>query len=194
MLNSKTIFTPKKTTPLDGLISVPGAVKITEKNFVGKVNIRGNSDNATFANAAKEVLGTSLPVIPNTVLQSSKYTVFWLGPDEWLINSPEDTQAELVAELQDAFEGQHSAVTDVTDYYVVIEIRGKQSRDILARGCPLDLHDRTFKTGRCAQSFFANAPIMLHQVDDGAYDIQVRRTYAQYLWEYLNQSIRQLAS
>ena len=194
MVNSMVDFAPKKTSPLDGVASPSGVVTLAEKRFVGKVNIRGNADDAAFAGAAETVLGTVLPVTPNTVAQARGYTVFWLGPDEWLIHTPEDAQSSLILALQAAFAGQHSAVTDVSDYYVIIEMRGDHARDILARGCPLDLHERTFKPGHCAQSYFANAAILLHQVDGGAYDIQVRWTFAQYLWDYLSQCAEQMVA
>ena len=194
MVNSMVDFSPTKTSPLDGMTSPVGDVSLAEKRFMGKVNIRGDVVDATFATAAEQVLGTALPTKPNTVTQTDSFTVFWLGPDEWLIHCPVDTQMSLVVALQAAFAGHHAAITDVTDYFVMIEMRGEMARDVLARACPLDLHERNFKPGQCAQSYFANASILLHQVDEGAYDIQVRWTYAQYLWDYLSQSAEQMVA
>jgi sarcosine oxidase subunit gamma len=187
----------KKISPLDGLISPTGTITLAEKQFVGKINIRGNVNDQSFASTAEKVLGTALPTTPNTTSPTQEGTVFWLGPDEWLVHTPSGTEAGLIGDLRSAFSGLHAAVTDVSDYYVMIELRGQDTnnaRDVLARACPLDLHKRTFITGQCAQSYFANASILLHQVGEDAYDIQVRWTYADYLWRYLSQSINQMAA
>ena len=50
--------------------------------------------------------------------------------------------------------GADAAAVDVGSGYTVLEISGAQAREALARGCPLDLHPRVFKTGQCAQSHF----------------------------------------
>ncbi len=187
----------KTVSPLDGMVLPSGNVSLTEKRLSGKLNIRGNAHDTAFTSAAEKVLGTSLPLEANTVHTSEAYTVFWLGPDEWMVHGTkdgaQDCQAALTGELKAAFGDLHVAINDVSDYYVMIEMRGAAARDVLTRACPLDLHARVFKPGQCAQSYFANAAILLHQVDEDAYDLQVRWTYAQYLWTYLSQTIEQIA-
>ncbi len=188
--------TAQKHSPLAGVSAPERAITLSEKPFVGKLNIRGNADDAAFADAAKKVLGTALPTTPNTVVQAKGITVFWLGPDEWLVHTAEDAQSALHDKLRTAFAELHCAITDVSDYFVVIEMRATTpgaARDVLARGCSLDLHPRVFGPGQCAQSHFAHANILLHQVSDDAYDIQVRMTYAVYLWNYFADCAKQLA-
>ena len=58
-----------------------------------------------------------------------------------------DLLAKLTAELADI----HHAATDLTDYYTVIELTGDAAAEVLARGCPLDLHDDKFG-GRCMRA------------------------------------------
>jgi sarcosine oxidase subunit gamma len=56
----------------------------------------------------------------------------------------------------------------------------------MMKGCSLDLHPREFGPGRCAQSTLAKAQIILHQLDDGpTYDLYVARSFAEYLWAWL---------
>jgi sarcosine oxidase subunit gamma len=56
-------------------------------------------------------------------------------------------------------------------------------------GCPLDLHERVFRTGQCAQSHLARTSIIVHQVADGPdYDLYVERSQAEYLWSWLEQA------
>ena len=59
-------------------------------------------------------------------------------------------------------------------------------RDLLEKGCSLDLHSRAFQTGHCDQTRLARAAILLHQTDDTpAYDIHVAWSFAAYLWVWL---------
>jgi sarcosine oxidase subunit gamma len=46
---------------------------------------------------------------------------------------------------------------DVSASRAVIELAGAQARAVLAKGCGLDLHPRSFTAGRCAQTVLARA-------------------------------------
>ncbi|HWT34943.1 MAG TPA: sarcosine oxidase subunit gamma family protein, partial [Paraburkholderia sp.] len=64
--------------------------------------------------------------------------------------------------------------------WTVLEISGEKVRDVIARGCPLDLHPRLLAPGQCAQSHYFKASIVLVPVADDAYEIVVRRSFADY--------------
>ena len=146
-------------------------VTLCERPFRHQVNLRGG---AAVARAA----GIALPREPNTATENA----LWLGPDEWLICGDSDPAPA----LREAVKGLHGTVTDVGEGRAVIGLSGPHARDVLAKGCPLDLHPREFRPGRCAQSILAQAAIILHQRDaTPSYDIHVARSYAGYLWSWL---------
>ncbi|MEQ8666494.1 MAG: sarcosine oxidase subunit gamma family protein [Rhodospirillales bacterium] len=200
---------PKPVSPLSGLISPVGGISLTEVPLVGKINIRGDSDDPVFAKGVAEAVGVRLPTAPNTVserpgtgLPDAEATehragpghnvIYWLGPDEWLVHTPPNGEGALVGTLRDKLSGVHAAVTDVSDYYVVIDLAGRHARDVLMRGTPFDVHADVFKPGQCAQTVFVKASILLHCMTDApSYRLQVRWTYAQYLWNYLATVARQ---
>ncbi len=184
----------RKCSPLQGLEGPALAVSLVERAFIGKVNLRGDPDDDDFLDGAKTVLAAPLPLTPNTTARASGFTIFWMGPDEWLIHTPEDGQTVLTAELRQALANCHAAVTDVSDYYVVIRLAGPQARSVLAKGCPLDLHPRVFWPGQCTQSLYGKAPILMHQIDDvPTYDLQVRWSFTEYLWQYLTHAAGEFA-
>jgi sarcosine oxidase, subunit gamma len=112
--------------------------------------------------------------------------VCWLGPDEWLLVTPEGRCAAIEAALRTALVGVRSAVTDISGGQTVVALRGGAVRDLLAKGCPLDLHPRVFAAGQCAQSHLAKAPVLIRQLDgEPSFEIVVRRSYADYLWLWL---------
>ena len=170
--------------------SVPAgdaAVVISERLFLGHLNLRGNPDDARFTKAAADVLGLDLPTVPNTVAEEGEVLALWLGPDEWLVVTPADVQTSLSDTLEDALEGTHAAVTDVTGGQTVITLRGSSARDVLAKGCPLDLHRSVFGPGQCAQTIVGKANVTIRCVDESpSFELVVRRSFAEYmaLWLY----------
>jgi sarcosine oxidase subunit gamma len=180
-------------------------VLMGERPFRGLVNLRGPAGDQAFDKAVQEALGVALPSEPNTTAGQGDLRVFWLGPDEWWVVTPGDGPA-MADKLRAALAGQKAAVTDVSESRTCIHVRGARARDLLAKGCPLDLHPRVFSVGRCAQSLCAKAMITLHQVaDDGddsadandasgggpAYDVYVLNSFAEYLWLWLEDAARE---
>ena len=189
-----TTFDVSKISPLDGMVPPVGGVSLREKSYVGKINLRGNVESGDFGHIVESVLGGFVPTTPNAVFHYGDLTIFGLGPDEWLIHTPEGGQGDLIDRLRAALGDTHSAVTDVSDYFVVIEMRGTDCRDVLARGCSLDFHPRSFVADQCAQSHFSHANVLIHQINDTDFDVQVRWTYAQYLWGFLAEAVENMAA
>ena len=161
------------------------AVVISEWPFLGHLNLRGDSADTGFTDAAGAVLGLALPTEPNTVAAGGEIVALWLGPDEWLVVTPPGTQAWLSESLEAVLEGMHVAVTDVTGGQTVITLSGPRARDVLSKGCPLDLHPSVFKPGHCAQTLVAKANVTIRCVDDlPSFELIVRRSFAEYtaLW------------
>ena len=160
-------------------------VILCERRFRAKINLRGKPLKK-FLDATAKAIGLRLPKTPNQTATAEGLTALWLGPDEWLVTGPPDSEGGIAERLGNALKGQHAAVTDVTEGRTVIGLAGRHARDVLMKGCPLDLHASQFKPGDCAQSALAKTVIILHQTSSApAYDIYVERSMADYLWRWL---------
>lgn len=186
-----TRFSPIAASPLSSLPGPAGGIELEERAFLGKVNLRGDVDDEAFASAVRGVLGCPPPTEPNTTASSGAHTVFWLGPDEWLVHCADDARPALLDGLRTALAGVHNAVVDVSDYYVVMRLSGPKCLEVLSKGTPLDLHPRVFTTGHCAQSRFGHATVLLHKVSDDSVDLQVRWSFAEYVWSYIVDGARE---
>lgn len=166
-------------------------VVASERAFLGHLNLRGDARDARFGDAVEKVLGVAPPVAANTVNESAQGAVYWLGPDEWLAVVSGDRTEAVEAQLRAALAGVRSAVTDVSSGQTVVVLRGSAARDVLGKGCPLDLHPKVFAVGQCAQSHLAKAGILVRPIppagacEDGAYEIVFRRSFADYVWAWL---------
>ena len=171
-------FTPKA--------NAQSGVQISERPLLGHINLRGSAGDDAFLKAAEGPLGFSLPLISNTVSHGAGLAALWLGPDEWLIITPTDGESAIVASIAGALGDMHSSITDQTGGQTIIRISGPSARDLLAKGCTLDLHPTVFGPGRCAQTLVAKAMATIVYVDDTpTFDLVVRRSFADYLRSWL---------
>ena len=111
-------------------------------------------------------------------------TALWLGPDEWLVVGEPGTEAALELELREALGDGLGSAVDLSANRTAIELRGPAARDVLAKGCALDLHPRAFGPGRCAQTLLVRAQVILEHRHDG-YRLLVRPSFSGYLATWL---------
>ncbi len=164
-------------------------VRLCERPFRGQVAVRGESDDATFLAAFREGMGFDLPLTPNTTASHGEVTALWLGPSEWLIVTPGDGPG-MASALRQSLSNSHHAVTNVSESRAVIGLGGRHARDVLAKGCSLDLHPTVFAPPQCAQSNLARTHMLLHALADDpetgpTCDIYVHRSFAEYAWRWL---------
>ena len=166
--------------------SAPNArMAISVRPDRGFLNIRLNPRRGQALEAAGRVLGQPLPLAANT-FSPGEHSVYWLGPDEWLIAASAKRAAALGRELTEAFAGCHAAINDVSGGNVELLVSGADARTVLAKGCPLDLHPREFAPGQCAQTGLGRAAVLLAAADDRpTYAIVVRRSFSDYLCRWL---------
>ncbi|HKX43174.1 MAG TPA: sarcosine oxidase subunit gamma family protein [Burkholderiaceae bacterium] len=166
-----------------------GALVAGWREGLAIVNLRGSADDAAFCQAAASALGVPLPTKAGTTSESSVARVVWAGPDDWFIVGPKGHADALGARLREALRGLHHAVTDVSSGYTVLHLSGTPARDVLAQGCPLDLHPRAFVRGGCAGSHFFKASVWLWQTADAPeYELLVRRSFMGYVWLMLERA------
>ena len=140
--------------------------------------LRGSG--AAFHAAAAGVLGFDLPETPNTAAAGQG---LWLGLDEWLVVS----DADVTGVLEEALEGQHCAIVDVSDARAVLELSGAGVIDVLASGCRLDLE--SLRPGACAQTALARAHALLEPREDGVWRLFVSRSFAAYMQAWIEDAI-----
>ena len=162
------------------------------KEGMAIVNLRGSADDAAFCAAVSHALGLALPVQPCTNVSNAIHRVVWVGPDDWFVIGPKGQADAIVALLRTALAGLHHAVTDVSSGYTVLHLGGAPVRDVLAQGCPLDLHSRVFKPGASAGTHFFKASIWLWRADETpTCEVLVRRSFMGYFWLMLERSTQE---
>jgi sarcosine oxidase subunit gamma len=189
-------------SPLVGIAGLAGSVGSVQRELhvdgrscvLGEIalldmlTLRGNAADPAFVAGVLAATGLALPVVANTasVGTGSGAQLFWLGPDEWLLKVPAGAGDALEAALRSSLAGQHFSVVAVGSGNTTFSAQGAAAADLLSRGCPLDLHVRSFPAGSLAQSHIAKANVVLYCLQaETSYEITVRRSFAEYLFKWL---------
>lgn len=147
------------------------------------VNLRGNADDPAFQSAVRQVFNLALPVQPCTTEADTVHRLVWAGPDDWFVIGPKGQASVIESRLRAALAGIHHAVTDVSGGYTVLQMNGMPVREVLAQGCPLDLHPRVFRPGSSAGTLFFKTSVWLWQTDaTPTYEVLVRSSFMGYFW------------
>lgn len=160
----------------------PG-ITLAERRPLTLVHVAGKADKTSFADGVRQATGAALPTEPNTVAQAGEVSLVWLAPERWLVVAP-DQGAHVMEEKLRAACGDEAAIIDVSHGRTVIRIAGRKARTLLAKGAPLDFHDKVFTPGQCAQSAIAQCSVLLVCVGDDAFDLYVFRGFGQHMWEW----------
>ena len=168
----------------------PGGTRVSLTQTTGRcfITLRGDASDAGFDDATRRTLATPLPATANTVTVNAAddTRVLWLGPDEWLVDARSKRLDDILAGFRADLAGTHALVSDVTHAKTCLQLAGEGSRDVLAKGCSLDLHPRTFTLDNCAQSLLGRCHMLLHMCDtQPRYNIYVGRSFADYAWKWL---------
>lgn len=176
----------------DAELSGTGVV-MREIPYRGLINIRGDVKDKNFVDAVQKAVKLSPPVDPNTVSGKPATTrIMWLGPDEWLVvTKPEGAERTMSALWKNLkVDGLHASVTDSTQARTCIEISGPRAREVLQKGCALDLHPSKFGPGQCAQTIVSKVGVMLIHTatarnGDPTFELYALRSFSTYLWTWL---------
>ena len=162
---------------------LPDTVGIAVEPFVAMVDVR----LARVGAEASAALGVDLPAAPNTWVPAGSGRAVWLGPDEWLLTSTTETPEEFEARVRAAVLPLGGSATDVSAQRIGLRLTGARVRDVLAKGCSVDLHPRVFGLGSSAQTALGQAGIVLLALSDAADDVVVlvRSSFAGYLADWL---------
>jgi sarcosine oxidase, subunit gamma len=166
-------------------------VTLAETTFAAAWNVQGDADLFLFAETARQLFGVALPTVPNTTARTDALTAIWLGPTSWLLFATSASTLSDFGAKRATLNAARGALFDITASCVAWTIAGPRAATVLAKGCPLDFHPRTFAEGACAQSLFAHVNTLFYRRDASTFMLIVARSYARGIWRTLCESAAQ---
>ena len=113
-------------------------------------------DNLNFNNEALNVNGNI-----NT-------RILWNGPNNWLLVS---TKKELLKEINQKLEETDFAITNLSHSRAIIEIEGKNVKEILKKGCPFNFNE--LKKNNCLNSVYNGMSVTIDMLDDSPDKVRI---------------------
>ena len=161
-----------------------------------KINIRGKKRE--FFTSVGKTLNMILPTETNTSSANDKHTSIWLSPDEWMIHSNDPVENNNNSyELEKLLYSNISknnlgSVSDVTDQFVMINLKGKKIFELLSSGCPLNFNEFKEKKGSTAQTILNHMDVIIHHKNSNNVNLFVRRSFSEHLWFWINDAASRL--
>jgi len=171
-------------------------LQMKEVKPIMKLIVRGKKRE--FISAVGKSLNILLPTESNTSTQSDKLTAVWLSPDEWMLysNEPVDENTNKY-ETEELLNNNISklnlgAITDVTDQFVMINLKGNKIYELFQAGSPFNFNDFQNKKGAVTQTILNKIDIIVHNLDKNHVNLFVRRSFSQHLFSWMNDAASRL--
>ena len=108
-----------------------------------------------------QIEGLGFP-IENSKVESNKETrILWSAPRTWFVISKKEN---IINNIKEKCTDENFAITDISHSRAVIQIKGLEAREILKKGCPLNINE--FKTNNCAGTVFHGISIVVDLIDN----------------------------
>tara|TARA_B110000196_G_scaffold313216_1_gene319569 strand:- start:326 stop:889 length:564 start_codon:yes stop_codon:yes gene_type:complete len=187
MLNYNSLIKEEKTYT---------GLTVKEISPLMKLNLRGKSRD--FLTIIGKNINMILPVEANTSSTSDNYTSMWLSPDEWLVVSNKTVDKEsnnyeieklLFSKISKTNLG---AITDVSDQFVMINLKGEKIFDLLSAGCPFDFNEFKTKKGAVTQTLLLQIDVIIHLKEINTVNLLVRRSFSEHLMSWIDDAASRL--
>ena len=171
-------------------------LEMKEIKAIMKLIIRGKTKD--FITSIGKNLNMLLPTEANTSTSGETLTALWLSPDEWMLISnktiSEETNTYEVEDnlIKNISKTKLGAITDVSDQFVMINIKGSKVFHLLATGSPFNFNEFKNKKGSVAQTILSHIDVIIHHTEINDVNLFIRRSFSQHLYSWLNDSASRL--
>jgi sarcosine oxidase subunit gamma len=135
-------------------------LKISEKKNLLIVQIV-QFKNSQISIESIDIDGLKLKNEPLNVINNNETRILWNGPKNWLLVS---TKKDLLKNILQDFQEIDFAVTDLSHSRAIIELEGKEVKEVLKKGCPFNFN--TLKKNISINSIYNGVAFTIDMVDD----------------------------
>ena len=108
-----------------------------------------------------DIDGLKLQNDPLTVAFNDDTRILWNGPKNWLLVS---AKKDLKNKVFDQFKETDFAVTDLSYSKAIIEIEGRETMEVLKKGCPFNFN--TLEKNNSINSTYNGIALIVDKIDD----------------------------
>lgn len=164
-----------------------GLSHVCEIGLQGMITLRGDLSVKNIVSAATKATGVRLPAM-NRVETVGTNGLCWMSPDELLVMCTYDAVDATLAKMREKLGKAHAMAVNVSDARAVFRVSGPNSREVMAKLCPVDLSPAAFKPSMFRRTRMAQVPAALWMCDEQTFQIICYRSVAEYVFELLKRA------
>ena len=115
-----------------------------------------------------EIDGLKLKNEPLNVVSNNDTRILWNGPKNWLLVS---TKKDLLKNILQNFKETDFAITDLSNSRAIIEIEGKEVKEVLKKGCPFNFN--TLEKNNSINSIYNGIALTIDMTDESPYRARI---------------------
>jgi len=142
-------------------------IKVSERKNLLIVQIAQYKNSSSSINEIK-IDGLNFTNQELKVSSNHDTRILWSGPRNWLLTS---TKKNLLKNILETFKDTDFAITDLSHSRAVIELDGKNSKEILKKGCPFNFNE--LKKDNCVNSVFHGISITIDVLEEKPEKIRI---------------------
>ena len=96
-----------------------------------------------------------------SVVSNNDTRILWSGPKNWFLIS---TKKDLLKNILQVFKDTDFAVTDLSHSRAIIELEGKNAKEVLKKGCPFNFN--ILEKNNCVNTIFNGITFTVDMIDD----------------------------
>ena len=94
--------------------------------------------------------------------------ILWNGPNNWLLVS---SKKEILKEINEKLPKTDFAITNISHSRAIIQIEGKNTKEILKKGCPFNFNE--LKKDTCLNSIYNGMSVTIDMLDDNPDKVRI---------------------
>ena len=126
--------------------------------------------------------GLNLPLQASKVSANKDIRIMWSAPNTWLVVSKKE---DVIKIIEKKCNSEDFAITDISHSRAIIQITGKQAKEVLKKGCPINFNE--LKKDNCAGSVFHGINIVIDCIDDDLqkFNLLTLRSFGESLYHHI---------
>ena len=129
--------------------------------------------------------GLEIPTQNSKVNSNKEIRILWNAPRTWLILSNKENIIDIVKK---DLKEKDFAITDISHSRAVIQIKGKQAKEVLKKGSPINFNE--FDLNRCAGTVFHGITIVVDLIsnDPDTFNLLTLRSFGESFYHHITDS------
>ena len=124
--------------------------------------------NSTISIESVDIDNLKLKDEPLKVYSNNDTRILWNGPRNWLVVSK---KRNLLKDILQNFKDTDFAVTDLSHSKAIIEIEGKDVKEVLKKGCPFNFN--TLEKNNSINSTYNGLALTIDMIDESPFKVRI---------------------